>query len=153
MTADRPADVDARTKRLQMMNTVLAIVILVLLGQIAWQEMRISGLKADLQQSQRSLESGVERMASERIKNLRREEMVSTVQWLDDFYRSADGLQRPNGLWRADVNKPDGEAIGVWVLDVYLQARLAGKSDAEARQAVMDQIKSTDEWRQKHPKT
>ena len=152
MTDERPADVNARTKRLQMMNTVLAIVILVLLGQIAWQEMRISGLKADLQQSQRSLEAGVERMATDRIKNLRREEMVSTVQWLDDFYRSKDGLQRPNGLWRADVNKPDGEAVGVWILDVYLQARLAGKSDAEARQAVMDQIKSTDEWRQKHPK-
>jgi hypothetical protein len=153
MTAERPPDVDARTKRLQMMNTVLAIAVLVLLGQIAWQQMRISGLKADLQQSQRSLESGVERMATDRIKNLRREEMASMVQWLDDFYRSKEGLQRPGGLWRADVNKPDGEAIGVWILDVYLQARLAGKSDAEGRQMVMDQIKSTDEWRQKHPKT
>lgn len=153
MTAERPADVDARTKRLQTMNTILAIAILVLLGQIAWQEMRISGLKADLQQAQRSLDAGVERMATERIKNLRREEMVSMVQWLDDFYRSAEGLQRPTGLWRADVNTPDAEAIGVWVLDVYLQARLAGKSDADARQAVVEQIKSTDEWRQKHPKT
>lgn len=152
MTADRPADVDARPKRLQMMNTVLAIVILVLLGQIAWQEMRISGLKADLQQAQRSLATGVERMATERIKGLRREEMASVVQWLDDFYRSADGLQRPSGLWRADVNKPDAEAIGVWILDVYLQARLAGQSDGAARQAVADQIKATDEWRRKHPK-
>ena len=152
MTAERPADVNARTKRLQMMNTVLAIAILVLLGQIAWQEMRISGLKADLQQSQRSLDAAVERMATERIKNLRREEMAAMVQWLDDFYRSKEGLQRPGGLWRSDINKPDGEAIGVWVLDVYLQARLAGKSDADARQAVVDQIKSTDEWRQKHPK-
>jgi hypothetical protein len=153
MTVERPAaDVDPRTRRLQMMNTVLAIAVLVLLGQIAWQEMRISGLKADLQQSQRSLESGVERMATDRIRNLRREEMASMVQWLDDFYRSKEGLQRPGGLWRADVNKPDGEAIGVWILDVYLQARLAGKSDAEARQAVVNQIQSTDEWRQKHPK-
>ena len=152
MTAERPADGDPRTQRLRMMNTLLAIVILVLLGQIAWQEMRISGLKADLQQAQRSLESGVERMATDRIKNLRREEMVAMVQWLDDFYRSTDGLQRSSGLWRADANKPDGEAIGVWILDVYLQARLAGKSDAEARQAVADQIRSTDEWRQKHPK-
>lgn len=152
MTADRPAEVDARPKRLQMMNTVLAIVILVLLGQIAWQEMRISGLKADLAQAQRSLATGVERMATERIKSLRREEMVSMVQWLDDFYRAPEGLQRPTGLWRADANRPDGEAIGVWVLDVYLQSRMAGKSEAEARQMVIDQIKSTGEWRQKHPK-
>jgi hypothetical protein len=139
-------------QRLQIMNTALAIVVLVLLGRIAWQEMRISGLRADLQQSQRSLEHAVERMAGERIKSLRREEMVAVVQWLDDFYRAPEGLQRPNGLWRADVSKPDGEAIGVWVLDVYLQSRLAGKSDAEARQAVADQIRSSDEWRQKHPK-
>ena len=138
-------------QRLKMMNTILAIVVLVLLGWIAWQGLRINGLEADLQQARRSLDTAVERMAGERIKNLRREEMVSMVQWLDGFYRSQEGLQRPNGLWRAD-NTPDGEAIGVWVLDVYLQSRLAGKSDAEARQAVVDQIRSTDEWRQKHPK-
>ena len=140
-------------QRLQIMNSILALVVLVLLGVIAWQGMRISAMDADLQQARRSLESGVERLAGERLKALRREEMVSAVQWLDDFYRSADGLQRPTGLWRPDINKPDGEAIGVWMLDVYLQARVAGKSDAEARQAVVDQIKSSDEWRQKHPKT
>ena len=139
-------------QRLQIMNTLLAIGILASLGLAAWQGMRISALEADLQQAQRSLETSVERMATDRIKNLRREEMASMVQWLDDFYRAPEGLQRPTGLWRADVNKPDAEAIGVWVLDVYLQARLAGKSDAEARQAIVDQIKSTDEWRQKHPK-
>jgi hypothetical protein len=134
------------------MNTLLAVVVLVLIGVIAWQGLRIGGLTADLQQAQRTLESAVERMASERIKNLRREEMVATVQWLDDFYRAPEGLQRPDGLWRADARRPDAEAIGVWVLDVYLQARLAGRSDAEARQAIVEQIRSTDEWRQKHPK-
>jgi hypothetical protein len=134
------------------MNTLLAVVVLVLIGVIAWQGLRIGGLTADLQQAQRTLESAVERMASERIKNLRREEMVATVQWLDDFYRAPEGLQRPDGLWRADTRRPDAEAIGVWVLDVYLQARLAGRSDAEARQAIVEQIRSTDEWRQKHPK-
>lgn len=139
-------------QRLKVMNTILAIIVLVLLGVIAWQGMRISGLDADLQQARRSLETAVERMADERIKNLRREEMVAVVQWLDDFYRAPEGLQRPDGLWRPDARRPDGEAIGVWVLDVYLQSRLAGKSDAEARTAVVDQIKSTDEWRQKHPK-
>ena len=139
-------------QRLKMMNTLLAVVVLVLLGVIAWQGLRISGLDADRQQARRSLETAVERMAAERIESLRREEMVAAVQWLDDFYRSTEGLQRPTGLWRPDLNKPDSEAIGVWFLDVYLQARLAGKSDADARQAVVDQIKSTDEWRRKHPK-
>jgi hypothetical protein len=140
-------------RRLKTTNTLLALVILVLLGQAAWQTMRISSLRAELEQTQRTLAGNVERMANARLKNLRREEMAAMVLWLDDFYRSQDGLQRPNGLWRADANKPDAEAIGVWILDVYLQERMAGKSDAEARQVVMDQIKSTDEWRQKHPKT
>jgi hypothetical protein len=140
-------------RRLRTTNTLLAIVILVLLGQAAWQAMRMSSLRAELEQSQRTLAAGVERMANERIKNLRREELAAMVMWLDDFYRSQEGLQRPSGLWRADDNKPDGEAIGVWILDVYLQARMAGKSDAEARQTVIDQIKATDEWQKKHPKT
>jgi hypothetical protein len=30
---------------------------------------------------------------------------------------------------------------------------VAGKSDAEARQAVVDQVRGTDEWRLKHPKS
>ena len=43
------------------------------------------------------------------------------------------------------------EAIAAWIFDVYLQARMAGKSDAEARGLVMEQIKSSEEWRRKHP--
>jgi len=140
-------------RRLRTTNTLLALIILGLLGWVAWQAVRIGGLKAELAQMQRTLDLGIERMAAERLKTFRREEMVAAVQWLDDFYRSADGLQRPTGLWRPDLNKPDGEAIGVWILDVYLQARLAGKSDTEARQTVVDQVKGTDEWRLKHPKS
>jgi hypothetical protein len=152
MATERP-DNHGPTKRLRATNTLLAIVILLLLGQVAWQEKRIADLKTDLAHSQRTLDLGVERLATERLKTLRREEMAAAVQWLDDFYRSADGLQRPAGLWRPDTNKPDAEAIGVWILDVYLQSRMAGKSDAEARQVVVDQVKGTDEWRLKHPKS
>jgi hypothetical protein len=145
------ADEQNRLRRLKAANTLLAIVILVLLGQAAWQAMRISGLKAELEQSQRALEGRVESLAAEKLK-FRREEMVSIVQWLDEFYRSQDGLQRPGGLVNASTNRTDGEAIGVWVLDVYLQARIEGASEEEARQRVADQIKGTDEWRLKHSK-
>lgn len=138
-------------RRLRILNTVLAIVILLLFGRIAWQETRINR-EFDLAEVQRQLDVGVERLATERLKALRREEMVAVVQWLDDYYRSADGLQRPGGLCRADICRPDGEAIGVWILDVYLQARMAGKFDEEARRAVVDQVRATDEWRLKHPK-
>lgn len=146
-TADANA---AALRRLKIANTILALAVLVLLGQAAWQAMNTSALRAQLAQAQRELETRVERMAAEKLK-ARREDLVAAVQWLDDFYRAPEGLQRPNGLWRADINKPDAEAIGAWVLDVYLQSRIGGASDAEARKAIEDAIRSSDEWKQKHP--
>jgi hypothetical protein len=139
------------SRRLKTANTVLALAVLVLLGQAAWQAVRLSSLRAELQQSQRELETRVERLAVEKLK-FRREETAAVVQWLDEVYRGADGLQRPGGLVRLDNGRPDGEAIGAWILDVYLKARIAGASEEEARQMVLDQIKGTDEWRAKHPK-
>jgi hypothetical protein len=139
------------SKRLRATNTVMAIVILVLLGQIAWQEMRISSLKADVEQTRRELTTRVERMANDKLQS-HREEMVNAVAFVDDLYRSADGLQRPGGLYIPDAKRVDAEAIGTWVLDVYLQARIAGKSDAEARQSIADAIKGSEEWRRKHQK-
>ncbi|MBY0494603.1 MAG: hypothetical protein K2Y23_10340 [Cyanobacteria bacterium] len=138
------------TPALRTTNTFMAIVILLLLGQVAWQEMRISSLKADLDQSRRELTTRVERMADERLKS-HREEVVNAVAFVDDLYRSPDGLMRPDGLYIPDAKRVDAEAIGTWVLDVYLQARIAGKSDAEARQSIADAIKGSDEWRRKHP--
>lgn len=136
------------SRRLKTTNTLLALVILMLLGQAAWQAMRMSALRAELDQSQRALETRVEALAAEKLK-FRREEMAAIVAWLDEFYRSKDGLQRPGGLVNAE-SRPDGEAIGVWILDVYLKARIEGATEDEARQRVMDNIKGTDEWRKKH---
>lgn len=138
-------------RRLRATNTILAIVVLLLLFQVAWQEMRISGLKADLEQSHRELTTKVERLALDKVQT-HREEMVSAVAFVDDLYRSADGLQRPGGLYMADAQKVDAEAIGTWVLDVYMRARIEGKSDQEARQSIADAIKGSDEWRRKHAK-
>jgi hypothetical protein len=150
MAADSSVASDA-SSRVRVANTLLVAVVLILLVQLAWQQFRIGRLENAAEQSQRALSSSVERIANDRLKGLRREELAATMQWLDEFYRSADGLQRPGGLWRADINAPDSEAIAVWIFDVYLQARLSGKSDAEAREIVIGQIKSTDEWRRKHP--
>jgi hypothetical protein len=136
--------------RLRTTNTLMALVILALLGQAAWQGMRISGLKAEVDQARRELNTRVERMALEKLQE-RREDLVAAVAFVDDFYRSPEGLQRPEGLWQAEAKKVDAEAIGTWVLDVYLKARIAGATDAEARQSIADNIKGSDEWRRKHP--
>lgn len=139
------------SQRLKTANTLLALVILVLLGQAAWQAMRISALKAEVDQSQRALENRADRLAVEKLA-FPREELASTVQWLDEFYRAQDGLQRPGGLVNASTSQIDGEAIGAWVLDVYLKARIEGATPDEARQRVAENIRGTDEWRRKHPK-
>jgi hypothetical protein len=136
--------------RLRTTNTLMALVILALLGQAAWQGMRISGLKAEVDQARRELNTRVERLALEKLQE-RREDLVAAVAFVDEFYRSPEGLQRPDGLWQADARRVDAEAIGTWVLDVYLKARIAGATDAEARQSIADNIKGSDEWRRKHP--
>lgn len=130
-------------------NAVLAIVILLLLGFGSWQQLRINTLTADLAQSQRDLTFKVEALAKDKLQG-RREELVAAVAFLDELYRSDDGLQRAGGLYAAEVQKVDAEAIGTWILDVYLKARIEGKSDSEARQSITDAIKGSDEWRRKH---
>jgi len=138
--------------RLRAIISALAIVILLLLGQITWQAMRVSGLKAELEQQRRTLENSVAKLANERLQG-RRQEMVRAARWLEEWYRSPEGLQRPDGLWLPDRRQTDVEALGVWIFDLYLNARVAGASEEQARQAVVDAIRGTDEWRQKHPKS
>jgi hypothetical protein len=143
---------DTRTvSRLRATNTFLAIVILLLLGQAAWQQMRVGTLKADAEQSKRELATSVEKLALEKVQS-HREEMVAAVAFVDDLYRSQDGLQRAGGLYIPDAHRVDAEAIGTWVLDVYMRARIEGKSDADARQSIADAIKGSDEWRRKNAK-
>ena len=138
------------SSRMKISNTFMAIAILLLLGQVAWQEMRITSLRADIEQSNREVTTRAEKLASERLKG-HREELVGAVTFIDDLYRSPDGLMRPGGVYNPETQRVDAEAIGTWVLDVYMQARIAGKTDAEARQSITDAIKGSDEWRRKHP--
>jgi hypothetical protein len=75
-------------------------------------------------------------------------ETQRVMTWLNDFYKSADGLQRPEGLWID--GHPDFLGIGTWVFDVYLRNRLRGQSEEQARRSVEEAIKTSDEWRTKH---
>jgi hypothetical protein len=75
-------------------------------------------------------------------------EMRRAIQWLHEFYRSPDGLQRSEGLWID--GHPDYEGIGYWIFGVYLRDRLQGKSESEARRAVEDGIRQSEEWHLKH---
>ena len=78
-----------------------------------------------------------------------REEMMQAGTWLDGYYRSAEGLQRKEGLSKNGV--PDWEGIGAWLFGVYFMARVDGKTPEQARGAVVAAIRRTDEWQSKHP--
>jgi hypothetical protein len=75
-------------------------------------------------------------------------ETQRVMTWLNDFYKSTDGLQRPEGLWID--GHPDFTGISAWVFDVYLRDRLRGQSEEQARRSVEEAIRQSDEWRTKH---
>lgn len=78
-----------------------------------------------------------------------RGEMMAEALELDRYYRSPEGLQRSQGL--SIDGAPDWEGVGAWLFDVYLRARLAGKSREDARALYIKDIRRSAEWRQKHP--
>lgn len=78
---------------------------------------------------------------------------VAAINFLHEFYKSPAGLKRTDGLVGGTVGGEltlDSEGIGAWVYDVYLTAVLKGKTEEEARQAMIDEVKKTDEWKIKH---
>jgi hypothetical protein len=78
-----------------------------------------------------------------------RSELLRTMEYLDWFYRSSDGLQRPQGLSLNGV--PDFQGIATWIVDIYMTARLVGFSPEDSFVLVIYGIMQTDEWRTKHP--
>lgn len=78
-----------------------------------------------------------------------RAEMMNEGLSLHRYYASREGLQRPDGL--SINNAPDWEGVGAWLFDVYLAARVAGKSREEARAAYVKAIRQSGEWQSKHP--
>lgn len=78
-----------------------------------------------------------------------RDEALDELTFLDRYYASQDGLQRPQGL--ALGGAPDFLGVAAWYLDVYQNARLAGATREQARAAYIRAIRQSNEWQAKHP--
>ncbi len=78
-----------------------------------------------------------------------RSEFQQALQRLDAFYRAPEGLQRPAGL--SIDGAPDFPGIAAWVFDIYLNARLAGRTSEAAWLDVIRGIQASEEWKAKHP--
>jgi len=83
-----------------------------------------------------------------RVEDLTATEMTDTLKWLDTFYRSPEGLQRPTGI--VSNGNVDYESISNWLFRNYLQARAHGATPEEARENVANQIRESPEWQEKH---
>jgi hypothetical protein len=130
-----------------MVTRILAVVSAILAALVIHQYSQIGQLRSEGASAE---ERGVARGRLAVIDSLstQGEEIQRTMSWLNDFYKSADGLQRPQGLWLRD--RPDWEGLSVWVFSVYLPHRLSGETEEQARKAVMDAIKQSEEWQVKH---
>ena len=137
--------------RSRLVTTILLVVVVVLIGQVYWQNRRIAQLQSSIEFQQRQFEAQVGKLAAEKLKN-NRADVMQAAQWLHQYYASPEGLHRDGGLWLADLKQPDFEAIGAWIIDVYLNARIEGKTDEEAKQLIKDAIQGSDEWKRVHAK-
>ena len=135
--------------RARLITTILLLAVVVLIGQVLWQQRRIQQLQSSMEFQQRQFEQQAGKLAAERLKGYRAD-VMQAAQWLHQYYASDEGLRRADGLWRSDQKQPDFEALGAWVIDVYLNARVEGKTDAEAKKMITDAIQGSDEWRQVH---
>ena len=135
--------------RSRLITTILAVAVVILIGQVYWQQRRIAQMQfaMDFQQRQFAEQSG--KLEAEKLKG-HRADVMQAAQWLHQYYASDEGLRRPDGLWRPDQKQPDFEALGAWVIDVYLNARIEGKTDEEAKQLIRNAIQGSDEWRRLH---
>lgn len=130
-----------------MLTRNLAVATALLTALVLYEYSRIGRLRADLAQAKRQSITDARAIAAASMEG-QSPEIQRTTAWLHDFYKSPEGLQRPNGLWVGD--HPDFEGISAWVFEVYLRGRLRGLSEDQARQAVVDAIKRSDEWLAKH---
>jgi|SRR6478736_9809780 len=135
--------------RSRLITSLLLIVVVVLVGQVFWQQRRISQMQSSMEFQQHQFDEQSGKLAIEKLRN-HRGEVVQAAQWLHEYYKSDAGLKRPNGLWREDQKQPDFEAFGAWIYDVYLNARVEGKSEEEARKLITDAIQGSDEWKRVH---
>lgn len=135
------------TRILGVVAALLAALVIYQYSEIGDLHSQIGELRAEIATAQ---EHGAQQARVALVESIEAQgaEIQRTMTWLNDYYKSPEGLQRQGGLWID--GHPDYEGLAVWAFSVYLPHRLKGDSEALSRQAVIDAIKQSDEWRTKH---
>lgn len=74
---------------------------------------------------------------------------MSAGFWLHDVYKTE--LLRPYGLWID--GHPDFEGLAAWLYETYTNLRNNGHDEDQARAEILNQIRSSQEWKDKHQGT
>jgi hypothetical protein len=131
-----------------MMTRILAVATALLAVLAINQYNTIGQLRSDLAATEARVALEARSMAAESMKE-QGPEVQRVMAWLNDFYKSPEGLKRPEGLWID--GHPDYEGLSGWVFDVYLRRRLQGDTEEQARAAIETAIRQSDEYRRRHP--
>jgi hypothetical protein len=130
-----------------MLTRSLAVATALLSALVLYEYNRIGHLRADLARAQARSVADARALAAASMEG-QAPEIQRAMVWLHDFYRSSEGLRRPEGLWID--GHPDFEGLSAWVFEVYLRSRLKGLTEEQAREAIVNAIRQSDEWRAKH---
>ena len=130
-----------------MLTRVLAVSTALLAALVIHQYSTINQLRIDVEAARTQALAEARASVADSMEG-QGDEVQRMMTWLNDFYKSAAGLQRPEGLWID--GHPDFQGLSVWVFDVYLRHRLRGDTEDQARKAIETAIKDSDEWRVKH---
>src|SRR5260370_18553163 len=106
-----------------MLTRILAVATELLALLLVHQYNRIGELRIELADAQSYALADARAAVADSIEG-QAAEIQRTMQWLNEFYKAADGLQRADGLWLD--GHPDYEGLGVWGVDVYFRGRLQG---------------------------
>ena len=127
----------------------ILVVIVVILAAFSAQEYRqIQALRRDVDNAQVRAAANAKAVVADWL-GTEIEESGHALEWLHNYYKAKEGLQRPEGLWID--GHPDYTGISTWILGMYMSNRLKGQTEAQARQSVENAIRQSDEWRSKHP--
>ena len=108
-----------------MMTRILAVTTAILAAFAITQYNTIGQLRGDIAATEARVATEARAMAAESMRG-QGPEVQRVLAWLNDFYKSPTGLNRPEGLWIA--GHPDYEGLSAWVFDVYVRRRLQGDS-------------------------
>jgi hypothetical protein len=130
-----------------MLTRSLAVATALLSALVLYEYNRIGQLRAEVARAQARSVADARALTAKSMEG-QGPEIHRVMVWLHDFYRSPEGLRRPDGLWID--GHPDFEGLSAWVFEVYLRSRLKGLTEEQAREAIVNAIRQSDEWRAKH---